>query len=211
MRKYRCLDLCCCQGGASKGYTDAGFEVVGVDIEPQLRYPYSFFQADGLEYLLEHGHKYDFIHASPPCSNRSTLNNIWKRDYPDLIPDYRNALIELGLPYVIENGHSPPLRMPIQLCGAMFGLRLFRHRSFESNIPLTAPTHKRHTLKSAKVGRYTRENEFWYPIVLFSGVFECGQEIGWYWLDQYGMSQAIPPAYTEHIGKQVLAYLENAT
>lgn len=106
-RRYcvRLLDLFCCSGGASVGYSRAGFEVVGVDIEPQPDYPFEFHQSDAIEFVKEHGHEFDFIHASPPCQSQSAITKGTNkgRVYPDFIPETRAALDALGKPYVIEN------------------------------------------------------------------------------------------------------------
>src|SRR6478609_1514313 len=99
----RILDLYCCQGGASRGYHDAGFDVVGVDIDAQPRYPYEFVQADAIEYVRAHGHEFDVIHASPPCQLYSKTHRIMKSDFPDLIGPTREALEATGKPWVIEN------------------------------------------------------------------------------------------------------------
>lgn len=138
----RLLDLFCGAGGCSKGYADAGFDVVGVDKEKQSRYPFTFIQADALKYLAECGHCFDAIHASPPCQLFSPLRhlpNFKKNAHEDLIEPTRAALIATGKPYVIENVPGAPLIEPFTLCGTMFGLRtdcgaeLRRHRLFETN------------------------------------------------------------------------------
>src|SRR3989337_2338587 len=134
----KCLDLFCCGGGAGMGYHLAGMEVVGVDIDPQPKYPFAFVQADALEYLAAHGHEFDFIHASPPCQKWSIITKCGGNiDHPDLIDPVRELLQRSGKPWVIENVPGSPLRDPIMLCGTMFGLGtsrgyiLRRHRYFE--------------------------------------------------------------------------------
>jgi DNA (cytosine-5)-methyltransferase 1 len=141
MSRPRLLDLFCKAGGAGMGYSRAGFEVVGVDKEPQQRYPFCFVQADALEYAAACGHCFDAIHASPPCQADSIMRRgRWKgREHPQLIPQTRELLISSGKPYVIENVVGADLIDPIMLCGSMFGLRtkhgsqLRRHRLFELN------------------------------------------------------------------------------
>jgi len=122
------------------GYHLAGFEVTGVDIQPQPRYPFRFVQADALAYLADHGHEYDAFHASCPCQLYSATQRIQGRDHPDLIGATRTALENTGRPWVIENVPGAPLRDPVLLCGAMFGLRTYRHRLFEtSRLPPARP------------------------------------------------------------------------
>jgi DNA (cytosine-5)-methyltransferase 1 len=140
MTEYRLLDLFCCEGGAGEGYRRAGFEVTGVDIEHRDYKPGKFVQADALAYLLEHGHEYDAIHASPPCQAYSNGGNSARvraqADRPRLIDPIRAALDALGKPYVIENVAGAvrvgALRCDVLLCGSMFpGLAVQRHRAFE--------------------------------------------------------------------------------
>lgn len=141
------LDLFCGAGGAAMGYHRAGFDVIGVDLNPQPRYPFEFHQCDALEWLSYEQNEFDAIHASPPCQRYTALakgNNANVDDYPDLIAPTRELLQETGLPYVIENVPSAPLRYPITLCGEMFGLSVIRHRLFESNLPLLMCPHRPH-------------------------------------------------------------------
>ena len=97
MTRPRLLDLFCGAGGAAVGYHRAGFDVVGVDIKPQPRYPFEFVQADALEYVAEHGHEFDAIHASPPCQLYTVANNIHGKNHPDLLPSTRERLIASGV------------------------------------------------------------------------------------------------------------------
>ena len=140
--KFKLLDLFCCAGGAGIGYSRAGFEVVGVDIEPQPNYPLTFIQADALNLDRKFVGSFDAIHASPPCQSYSDLakRNGNADAWPRLIAPVRNMLIKSGLPYVIENVDGAPLRNPIVLCGTMFpGLRVVRHRLFETSFLILHP------------------------------------------------------------------------
>ena len=205
----RVLDLFCCQGGASAGYVRAGFEVVGVDIEPQPRYPFAFVQADAVAYVREHGREFEFIHASPPCQFDSDCQRIRGREHPDLIGPTREALEETGVPFVIENvrGALPKLRGPVELCGTMFGLRTYRHRYFEAGggFTLAARHHPRHLAAQAKMGRAPREGEFIQAIGNFSGVGIVRDDWGVPWMNRDGIRESIPPAYAEWIGREFLA------
>lgn len=166
-RRFRLLDLYCCEGGAAVGYHLAGFHVVGVDLRPRCgrRYPFNFHPADAMEYAKEHAHEFDIIHASPPCqrySHATVASNAHR--HPDLINPTRDVLEATGLPYVIENVPRSPLRQPLVLCGSMFGLtatdddgtplRMERHRWFESNVPLTAPRPCKHDRTIRVAGSY---------------------------------------------------------
>ncbi|MFI2216554.1 DNA cytosine methyltransferase [Rhodococcus sp. NPDC019627] len=205
----RILDLYCCQGGAAMGYHRAGFDVVGVDIDPQPRYPFEFHQGDALAYLLEHGHEFDAIHASPPCQAFTNAQKIRGNDHPDYV-DATRSLIPEGIPYVIENVPGAPLRDPIELCGAMFGLRTYRHRLFESSLELDVPEHPEHVARTTKMGRPPVAGEFMHVVGNFSGVREAREAMGGIdWMNRDGLRESIPPVYTEHIGRQVLAALES--
>lgn len=200
----RLLDLFCCQGGAGTGYARAGFEVVGVDIEPQPRYPFEFHQADAIEFLLEHGHEFDAIHASPPCQAHTLAQRIQRNEHPDLIEPTRRALLALGRPWVIENVPGAPLVAPVLLCGPMFGLHTYRHRLFESSVSLTVPEHPEHVARTTKMGRPPREGEYMHIVGNFSGVAAAREIMGMDWANRDGLREAIPPAYTEHIGAQLM-------
>lgn len=205
----RLLDLFCCQGGAAMGYHLAGFEVVGVDLDPQPRYPFEFHQADALEFITEHGHEFDAVHASPPCQRYSKAQRIQGREHPDLIGPTRSAMERTGLPYVIENVEDArgELRDPVTLCGAMFGLATYRHRLFETGggFQLGHPRHPRHLAPLAKMGRPVRPGEFMHIVGNFSGVQAARDLMGMPWASRDGLREAIPPAYTEHIGRELLA------
>lgn len=210
------LDLFCCEGGAAVGYYRAGFDVIGVDIVARPKYPFPFIQADALAPPVDLS-AFDAIHASPPCQAFScaTRNDM---DYLDLIDPTRRMLIGSGLPWVIENVPGAPLNAPhslfdpseslITLCGSMFDEllpRLHRHRLFESNVTLRSPGRCRHDMTHdvlsvighSEQGRSGRRGDCW-------GIEARRQAMGIDWTSQNGLSQAIPPLYTEHIGKQMM-------
>jgi DNA (cytosine-5)-methyltransferase 1 len=180
------------------GYYRAGFEVVGVDIAHQPHYPFEFHQADALEYCAAHGREFDVIHASPPCQGYSILNSDGHLDgYAKLIPQVRAALISAGMPWVIENVPGAPLNIHLLLCGSMFGLRVKRHRYFESNIPMPlSPASCNHSVRfldmySSGPERNGTEREY-------------ADEMGVTWIPTSRSGEAIPPAYTEFIGRHFL-------
>lgn len=207
------LDLFCGAGGAAVGYYRAGFEVVGVDINPQPRYPFEFHQADALQFLREHGRDFDVIHASPPCQEYSitrALPNVG--EYPRLIEPVRELLMETGKHYVIENVPGALLINPIELCGTMFGLALIRHRLFEVNPPIYfAPaSHKCKNLYTASHRGYSSFANGAQAITCAGNNYDpkdgaIAQGIDW--MIRSELSEAIPPAYTEFIGKHLLQYL----
>lgn len=214
----RLLDLFCCAGGAGAGYRAAGFEVVGVDIEPQPNYPLAFWHADAMEVLdwmavcAEHPGgwmSFDAIHASPPCQAYSPLNAYNHHEYPDLIEPVRGLLERTGLPYVIENVPQAPLRDPVTLCGSMFGLRVYRHRAFEASFPLAAPAHPGHVARCVRNGYLPTDDR---PFMSVHGGKHskawratAADVMGVPWTTTIReVCEAIPPAYTEHIGRQLL-------
>lgn len=204
------LDLYCGGGGAGYGYERAGFDVTGVDNAPQPKHQGRFIQADAIEYLKLNHHRFDAIHASPPCQAYSLASMQFRaagKEYLDLIESTRSALIETGLPFVIENVPGSPLIDPIELCGLMFGLRTYRHRLFESNVKLTAPVHPVHVARNARMGRKPKDGEFIQYVGHFSGVKQVQEMTGLYWLGQKELAQSIPPQYTEYIGRQILELL----
>jgi DNA (cytosine-5)-methyltransferase 1 len=203
----RLLDLFCCQGGASAGYVRAGFDVVGVDIDAQPRYPYPFVQGDAVAYLREHGPEFDAVHASPPCQGYSNAQRIQQRDHPLLIDDVRELLGALGKPYVIENVRGAPLKAPIELCGTSFGLRTYRHRLFESNIALHQPAHMDHALRQIKMGRPVREGDFYQAVGNFSNVGYARADMGVPWMNRDGIRECIPPAYAHYVGMHLIEAL----
>jgi DNA (cytosine-5)-methyltransferase 1 len=219
------LDLYCCAGGAAKGYADAGFEVVGVDVEPQPHYQFSFVPADVIEFLegLLAGPQAYFtaVHSSPPCQFATAYKRTGNvKESPNLILATRTLLIASGLPYVIENVENArsELRDPVMLCGSGFGLDVQRHRLFETNWELHAPVwpcrhkvwgpdrfpggrSKERTGTSAGRVRGTVEVGSWdIPLERQKEAMGVDWEI-----TTHELSQAIPPAYTEWIGRQLMA------
>ncbi len=242
MSRPRILDLFCCAGGAGMGYHQAGFDVYGVDLHPQPRYPFAFHQGDAVAVMaaLLRGEKvafvlrdgsiewlgladFDAIHASPPCQGYSAMRHApGTKGAPLLIDAVRDKLEASGKPYIIENVEAAKwaMRDTLTLCGTMFGLSaagcaLHRHRLFESNAPIAAPGPCAHTggpvvgvyggharVRSAKHGgRGTRDA--WpnghKPI--------AAEAMGMDWATLAEMSEAIPPAYTQALGTQLLAHL----
>ena len=222
----RLLDLFSCAGGAGMGYARAGFEVVGVDIEAQPRYPFEFVQTDALEYLTEHAHEFDAVHASPPCQAYSVTKHSHSIEHPDLLEPTRLALEATGLPYIIENVPGAPLLDPVLLCGSMFGLKapdddgkllaLRRHRLFESNVWLMGAGGCAHDATpvggSYGGGRHRRPADRdrsrrggYTPAVHVRAAL-----LGIDWpMNQHELAQAIPPAYTEFLGDQLMATISN--
>ena len=233
MTRPRLLDLFCGAGGAAMGYHRAGFEVVGVDIKPQPRYPFEFHQADALTFPLD---GFDAIHASPPCQAHSTIAKQRRAlrpgtyDHPDLVPATRARLIASGLPYVIENVPTAPLVNPVQLCGSSFGLDVRRHRLFESNVPIMVLpcAHHWQTPRFRSLDRRLNRPKLLSVVPVYGTGRHCTpatvvgvhgdlnypgerelreQAMGIDWMSVAELSQAIPPAYTEHIGTYLLADL----
>lgn len=204
-RRPKALDLCCCAGGASVGLHRAGFDVVGVDIEPQRRYPYEFHQADALTFPLD---GFDFIWASPPCQAYTLCQRIRDNDHPELVEPIRARLKAAGVPYAIENVVGAPLINPIELCGAMFpGLRVYRHRLFECSFPIVAPPHPEHVAPIRKMGRRVEPGEFMHVVGHFTGVDTAREAMGIEWMARDELREAIPPAYSEYIGRAAMAHI----
>ena len=224
----RLLELCACEGGASFGYQQAGWFVTAVDLDGAAlkRNPaHETVQADALEYLAEHGHEYDAIHASFPCQRWSANGaNSAKDKWPDLITPGRELLNATGKPWVMENVKKAPLRRDLTLCGSMFDLRtvdtdgtilhLQRHRVFESNVPLVAPgpcVHPRGVQwagvyggarKDKNEARFVRRGGYVPPDADVQSVLLGGVP----WMTFKGRRECIPPAYAEWIGAQLLAH-----
>lgn len=210
----RLLDLFCGAGGCSVGYNRAGFDVVGVDCRAQQNYPYTFFKMDALaalEYLDLS--KFVAIHASPPCQAHSTLR-YRREDKPDLmdIEPVRDALAATGLPYVIENVVGAPLYGSVtQLCGSMFGLDVRRHRLFETSFAIEQPECQ-HQLQTPRFRNPDARQSALASVVNVHG--KCSyvgerevreRAMGIDWMTNYELTQAVPPAYTEYVGAQLLA------
>jgi DNA (cytosine-5)-methyltransferase 1 len=204
LNPLRILDAFCGAGGASVGYARAfpGAVIAGVDIEPQRHYPFKFIQADALEFIRDHGHEFDFIHASPPCQGYSAMSACrpgLADEYPRLIEPVRD-LLHGFLPYVIENVVGSPLVDPVELCGQMFGLELYRHRLFECSFPLWAPPHPAHTMPASKAGH-------WKPGTVMSvaghvsPIAKAREVMGIDWMTRDELAEAIPPHYTQYIGE----------
>jgi len=214
----RLLDLFCGAGGAAVGYHRAGFDVVGVDIAPQPNYPFEFVKADALEGLgqgwwlgrgLPHlTTDFDAIHASPPCQRYIRSGNVDRAKHPDLLGATRDALVESGLPWVIENVPGAPMRPDAVLCGSMFGLAIRRHRWFElswgvpvltlgcdHSRPITGVYGHPHGYEGAWYGMLPGNHETW------------AREMDIDWMTTSELTDAIPPAYTEFIGTQLLDHL----
>ena len=198
MTRPRLLDAFCGAGGCSVGYHRAGFDVVGVDNHHQKNYPFEFIQADALEFIAEHGREFDVIHTSPPCQAYSRAT-AWRGDratHPDLIAVTRQALIDAGVPYVIENVQEARglLIKPLMLCGSHFGLPVRRHRYFEVpglGLVLTFTCAHLSTDYAHDHGGKQTETQY-------RDAMGCG------WMTVQEARQAIPPAYTEWLGHRIL-------
>jgi DNA (cytosine-5)-methyltransferase 1 len=213
----RLLDLFCGAGGCSVGYARAGFEVVGVDIAPQPNYPFSFVQADALEFLrdaLAEGgfageEPFAAIHASPPCQRYMRSGNVDRDKHPDLLSAARELLQATGLPWVIENVPGAPMRPDVVLCGSHFGLPVRRHRWFELSWgepvltlacdhtqPITGVYGHPHGKNGAAAGMLPSDRETW------------SRGLGIDWMESHELALAIPPAYCEMIGEYLLKHLQ---
>lgn len=217
----RLLDLFCGAGGAGMGYHRTGWDVVGVDINAQPSYPFEFHQDDALHYLAGHWREFDAIHASPPCQsylNLGAVNRSLGRTYehPDLVAATRDRLEQTGLPYVIENVEGAPLRDAVRICGTGVGLPLRRHRLFESNVPLTGIACAHHLFTEPKYWTSWRPNgEHRLSTVVQVYGNAGGREhwpaaMGIDWMTAREMCEAVPPAYTQHVGRQLLKAVEVA-
>jgi DNA (cytosine-5)-methyltransferase 1 len=209
----RLLDLFCGAGGAAMGYHRAGFDVVGVDNAPQPHYPFEFHQGHAIDYLRDHGHRFDAIHASPPCQFATAYRR--RRGVAvgavNWIPATRTKLYTLGVPYVIENVEYAREHLidPVMLCGSSFGLDVRRHRLFESDVTLTAPECD-HSWQTPRFPQATNRTNLRSTVEI--GVYRIPlpvqqRAMGIDWMTLTELSQAIPPAYTEHLGQQLLTYL----
>ena len=210
----RLLDLYCGAGGASTGYGLAGFEVTGIDIKHGKRYPYKYIKGDVLTYLedLDFLRSFDVIHASPPCQTHSITQHLRNAQGKstskvDLIPQTRGALIASGKPYIIENVPGSPLIDPVLLCGSAFGLKVRRHRLFESNIKLmgTVCLHKE---QGRPVGVYgSLKDDIPKGGKTANTIEEALEAMGITNMIWSELVEAIPPAYTNWLGKQLMGQL----
>lgn len=224
--KPRLLDLFCCEGGASMGYSYAGFDVIGVDIEKQPRYPFPFIRADVLDMDPRFLATFDVIHASPPCQFATLLKHApGGKKHPNLIPATRNLLRAARVPYIIENVEpaAPHLIAPVMLCGTMFGLgaegcELRRHRYFETTFHLAPPCGCQHSDKAVigVYGGHARKRSAKHGGRGTKDIWKGGHRgaaetaMGMVWATLNGMSEAIPPAYTKHIGRCALGHMLHA-
>jgi DNA (cytosine-5)-methyltransferase 1 len=226
MARPRLLDAFCGAGGAAMGYHRAGFDVVGVDIKHQKNYPFEFHQGDALEFISEYGRGFNVIHASPPCQAFTTLKVMHNAGtHEDLLTPCRILLEASGSVWVIENVPGSPVHHGITLCGTAFGLgvevydgwrELRRHRWFESSIAMLGPTCRHRGATIGIYGDHARDRRR-KPGVHRGIDFPdsdklqlAGSAMGIDWMNWRELSQAIPPAYTEYIGRQLIAVLERA-
>lgn len=220
-RRLKLLDVFCGAGGCSVGYRRSGFDVVGVDREAHPDYPYELIEADALAILADADllAGFDAIHASPPCQGYTTMSNRWRGNggiadsHDSLINEVRHYLTTWGGTYVIENvpGARKDMRDPILLRGGMFGLGVDRPRLFESNAPLTVPPSQKVNNPVGVYGKldgrrlFTRKDG---TEQRAARTLEEGQAaMGIDWMQWHDLTEAIPPAYTEHIGAQLLAHI----
>lgn len=217
------------------GYSRAGFDVTGVDIKFQKNYPFTFIQADALEYVAEHGHKYDVIHASPPCQAFTQMSARWRGkggkadSHSDLLTPTRKLLATFGQPWVIENvtGAKHHMDTTIVLHGGMFGLGVHRPRRFESNVMLLAPPGRRTempigvygtkpdgrtTYRYRNTGNYATKGSDTSKSLIRAAksIEEASAAMGIDWMTWEEIREAIPPAYTEFIGAQLLTAMKVA-
>jgi DNA (cytosine-5)-methyltransferase 1 len=205
--KPRLLDLFCGAGGAAMGYYRAGFDVTGVDIRPQPRYPFEFHCGDAMTWPLD---GYDVIHASPPCQDHSPLRSVAGEHGTGWMLDA--TLERLGaqpVPWVVENVGSAHNRADLLLCGEMFGLRTVRHRRFTIDprvvMLLAVLAHGRHRRPTSTKNRIAALAEGHNLSITGNvGVHAGPLCMGIDWMTGDELSQAIPPAYTQFIGEQLL-------
>jgi DNA (cytosine-5)-methyltransferase 1 len=209
------LDLYCKAGGASRGYALAGFEVTGVDIKKQKRYPYKFIQGDCLELMQDTNYlkSFDVIVASPPCQTHSITQHLRNAqgkstDKIDLIPQTRAALMSSGKPYVIENVPGAPLLQPVQLCGSSFDLKVRRHRLFESNVKIVGSICN-HKKQGRPVGIYgSMKDEIPGGGHTAKSIEQAREAMGIDWMIWSELVEAIPPNYTKYLGDQIYKELK---
>jgi DNA (cytosine-5)-methyltransferase 1 len=221
LARPRLLDLFCGAGGCSVGYQRAGFDVIGVDIEPMPRYPYTLVRDDAVAVLdcLVHGERihgmrledFDAIHASPPCPAYSLASHYHgtQANHPDLYQPVKALLERSRLPYVIENVEGSPLRRDVVLCGEMFGLRVHRHRVFETaGFFVMRPRHAPHQMKGALHNCHIEEGHARQVAGNYANHEDALDAMGVDWpMSRRELRNAIPPAYTEHIGGYLMAVM----
>jgi hypothetical protein len=215
------LDAFSGAGGSARGYQLAGFHVTGIDVRPQPRYAGDVFvQADALEYLAAHGREYDCVHASPPCQAHVQWRsvNLARRGsvpwHPDFVPATLEALESAGRPWVLENVVGAPLRRPLLLCGSMFGLLVRRHRLFASSHLLMQPRPCRHSRDAVAVygrpdGRLVWTRSDGSKARAARTLAEGSAAMGIDWMEWAELKEAIPPAYTHWVGRQLRRVLED--
>lgn len=221
--RLKLLDLFCCAGGCSMGYSDAGFDVTGVDLEPRRDYPFPFIEADALDILADRAFLDTFhvITASPPCQRYTVAVHATgtAENHPDLVPPVREALESWGGPYVIENVPGAPLHNPLLVCGWAVGLRhIKRHRLFESNMPLMSPGCLCPTGDTVSVFGHSGEDrrkttrQAHGVMRKHVPISEVRDLMGVPWItERDAVSESIPPAYTHYLGEQLLDLLPQPT
>lgn len=210
------IDLFCGAGGCAVGYHRAGFDVLGVDIDPQPRYPFGFIHGDVFEVWDDLPHdEAAAYHASPPCQAYTTLAALQEGEYPTLVEKTRVLLQETGKPFVIENVPGAPLLSPIRLCGSSFGLRVRRHRLFESSFFLMAPPCQHFWQDQNKIYSVYQHGQWTETGVAYvhgTGGRKANKHwpgaMGIDWMTRDELAQAIPPAYTEYIGKHLMKHIK---
>ena len=209
LKRPKALDLFSGAGGAAMGLYRAGFDVIGVDNRPQPRYPFTFVQANALNPPFNLS-DFDFIWASPPCQAYSQLTPREHRaKHPDLIEPIRKMLVNSGRPFVIENVPSAKRKLdnPMMLCGSMFGLKIQRHRFFEMGEVFALQPQCQHDGRPVLIsGSHRRTDEPRYEYT----VQQCRDASGLHWMTRKNMDDAIPPAYSEYIGRAALKFIERA-
>lgn len=217
---FRVLDLFCKAGGSARGIRSAfpDAEIIGIDIEQQPRYPFCFVQMDALHFEPTRGY-FDFVWASPPCQFGTGMQHLGKARngsypvHPNLIDPIRKKILSWDLPYVIENVYQARkfLKNPIMLCGTQFDLKVYRHRVFESNVLLLAPQHKPHHDQTPSAGNGLSPKGF-ISVCGTGGVrgmnakqiVSCWSDaMNIHWMNRAELAEAIPPAYSEYIARQI--------